>query len=190
MALGSIVTNTQKNNGTYMASQKIKQRRNSKQKLGFRTVLSLVLLAFLFVPKLAMALKLEETNYLASIKANEANIRSGPGVNYPIKFTYNIRNIPVRVVSEYDNWNEIEDFEGERGWINQGLLSSTKTIIVRTSKSFVNLYSAANDKSQILLKLEDKVITKLLGCKKLWCKVELSGKKGWLEQKDIWPKQS
>lgn len=144
--------------------------------------------AFL-VPKALFALRLEERNYLASIKATRANVRSGPGINYPVKFTYNTRNIPVKVISKYDNWNEIEDFEGEKGWISQSLLSRKRTVIVKTPKSSVNLYSAATQKSRILLKLENKVIAKLMGCKDSWCKVELKGKKGWLEQKNIWPRK-
>ena len=144
---------------------------------------------FLFLSKSALALRLEEENYIASIKAGQSNIRSGPGVAYPVKFSYNIRHVPVHVVSKYDNWNEVIDYEGDRGWINQNLLSSKQTIIVKTPKILVNLYSAATKKSRILLKLENKVIAQLIGCKKLWCKIEVADKEGWIEQTDIWPQQ-
>lgn len=132
------------------------------------------------------ALEFEETNYFATIKANKANIRTGPGKNYQTKFTYNMRYLPVKVVSKYDNWNEIEDYEGERGWINQNLLSLKRTIMVRTAKSFINMYSAATTKSRILLKLEDKVVAKFIGCKDSWCKIEIRNKSGWVQKSDIW----
>lgn len=144
---------------------------------------------FLFLAKPALALRLIEENYIASIKASQSNIRSGPGVTYPIKFSYNVRYVPVHVVSKYDNWNEIIDYEGDRGWINQNLLSSKQTVIIKTPKTLVNLYSAATTKSRILLKLENKVIAKLIGCKKSWCKIEIADKEGWIEQRDIWPQQ-
>lgn len=151
------------------------------------------LLIFIFIfsllSKPALALRLIEENYFASIKAGESNIRSGPGVAYPVKFSYNVRHVPVHVVSKYDNWNEIIDYEGDRGWINQNLLSGKKTIIVKTPQKLVNLYSAATDKSRILLKLENKVIAQLIGCKKSWCKIEIANKEGWVEQSKIWPNQ-
>ena len=94
--------------------------------------------------------------------------------------------MPIKVIGKYDNWNEIEDFEGERGWINQNLLSRKRTVIIKTAKSFVNLYSSATTKSHILLKLENKVIAGLIGCKKNWCKIKVKNKKGWIQDADVW----
>ena len=48
--------------------------------------------------------QIQEVNYFASLRSNETNIRSGPGSNYPVKFTFKLRNLPVKIVSEYDNW--------------------------------------------------------------------------------------
>jgi SH3-like domain-containing protein len=134
----------------------------------------------------SQAINLEERNYFASIKASKANIRSGPGKNYNIRFTYNMKNIPIKVTGRYDNWNEIEDFEGEKGWISQNLLSRKRTAIVKSKKSFINVYLAATIKSRIVIKLENKVVTKLVGCKKSWCKIEVAGKKGWVLKQHIW----
>lgn len=144
------------------------------------------LLIFFILINSALALEFEETNYFASIKAGKANIRTGPGKNYQTKFTYNMRYLPVKVVSKYDNWDEIEDYEGERGWINQNLLTLKRTVLVNTAKSFINMYSAATTKSRILLKLEDKVVAKFIGCKDDWCKIEIRKKKGWVQKADIW----
>lgn len=132
------------------------------------------------------ALNLEERNHFALIKANKANVRSGPGTNYNIKFTYKAKGIPVKVIGKYDNWNEIEDFEGETGWISSSLISRKRNIIVKSKSNYINLYIAANDRSRILLKLENKVIAKLLGCKEQWCKIEVSNKKGWVKKTEIW----
>ncbi len=153
------------------------QRKNSFVKIFF-------IVFFLSNPSLA--LNLEERNYFASIKATKANVRAGPGKNYHIKFTYHMRGMPIKVIGKYDNWNEIEDFEGERGWISQNLLSRKRSVIIKTTKDFVNMYSASTTKSRILLKLENKVIAKLIGCKKSWCKIELHNKKGWIQKDSIW----
>jgi SH3-like domain-containing protein len=126
------------------------------------------------------------TDYFASLRASETNVRAGPGQDYPKKFTFKIRGIPVKVISEYDNWCEIKDYDGETGWVNQNLLTKKRTVMVKTQKSFINLYSNSTEKSKILLKLEKNVVADLIECNKVWCNVKISGKKGWLERKELW----
>ena len=154
-------------------------------KIKINNLIILSILFFIFLDN-AQAINLEERDYFASIKASKANVRSGPGTNYNIKFTYHMKNIPIRVTGRYDNWNEIEDFEGEKGWISQNLLSRKRTAMIKTKQSFINIYLTATAKSRIIMQAENKVISKLIGCKKSWCKIEIEGKKGWVEQNNIW----
>lgn len=128
---------------------------------------------------------IEKVDYFSSLRANETNVRSGPGQNYPIKFTFKLRNVPVHVISEYDNWNEIEDYEGQSGWIAQSLLTKRRTLMVRTNKKFVNLYSKNNEKSPVLLHLENNVIGDYLKCIKDWCGIKIDGTKGWIKKSDV-----
>ena len=131
------------------------------------------------------AKQIEPVNYFASTRSNETNVRAGPGQNYPIKFTFKIRALPVRVINEYDNWNEIEDFEGQNGWVTQSLLTKKRTLLVRTSKSFVNVHSKDNDKSRVILRLENNVIGDYLKCVEGWCGIKIDGKKGWVQKIDL-----
>ncbi len=149
----------------------------------FLTALAILLFA---LPSISFAAKkIDEVNYFASLRSSETNVRSGPGQNYPIKFTYKLRGIPVRVISEYDNWNEIQDYEGQSGWVTQSLLTKKRTLMVRTSKSFVNMHSKTNAKSRILYRLENNVIGDYLKCAEDWCALKVSGKKGWVEKTDL-----
>jgi SH3-like domain-containing protein len=50
---------------------------------------------FLFETKSFATEKIIETNYFASLRSGETNIRSGPGQNYPIKFTFKIEILIV-----------------------------------------------------------------------------------------------
>jgi len=131
------------------------------------------------------AKQIEPVNYFASTRSNETNVRAGPGQNYPIKFTFKIRALPVRVINEYDNWNEIEDFEGQNGWVTQSLLTKKRTLLVRTSKSFVNVHSKDNEKSRVILRLENNVIGDYLKCVEGWCGIKIDGKKGWVQKIDL-----
>lgn len=148
------------------------------------TLIFTVFLLFSF--DLLAAKKVKEVDYFASLRSSETNVRSGPGVNYQVKFTYKLRKIPVRVISEYDNWNEIEDYEGQTGWISQSLITKKKTLMVRTKKDFVNMHAKANGKSEIIYRLENNVIGDYIKCKKDWCALKVKGKKGWVKKSYIW----
>lgn len=151
----------------------------SRKKLAF-------FLAIFFISSPSFAAKqIQEVNYFSSLRANETNVRSGPGQNYPIKFTYKLRGIPVRVISEYDNWNEIEDYEGQSGWVTQSLLTKKRTLMVRTSKSFINMHSKNNEKSRIIYRLENNVIGDYLKCEDEWCGIKIENKKGWVQKGDL-----
>lgn len=141
-------------------------------------------LIFISFPTLASR-TITEVNYFASLR-NETNVRSGPGQNYPIKFTFKLRGLPVRVISEYDNWNEIEDYEGQTGWVTQSLLTKKRTLMVRTTKSFINMHSKNNEKSRIIFRLENNVIGDYLKCAEDWCGIKINNKKGWVQKGDLY----
>jgi SH3-like domain-containing protein len=128
---------------------------------------------------------IQETNYFASLRASETNVRSGPGQSYPIKFTYKIKSIPVRVINEYDNWSEIEDYEKQTGWINQSLLTKKRTLMVRISKDFTDMHNKDNESSRIIYHLENNVIGEYLKCLENWCGVKINNKKGWVLKADL-----
>ncbi len=144
----------------------------------------LVVFYFISSPSFAVQ-KINEVNYFASLRANETNVRAGPGQNYPIKFSYRLKGIPVQVISEYDNWNEIKDYEGQSGWVMQSLLTKKRTLMIRTTKSFVNLQKKNNEKSRVLYRLENNVIGDYLKCTDGWCAMEVSGKKGWVKEEEV-----
>lgn len=174
MAEKNFMTQSQKN--SYLKSSGLKI---SLQKIIFAIALLLPLTATA-APK-----QIEEVNYFASLRAGETNVRSGPGQNYPVKFTFKMRAIPVRVVSEYDNWNEIEDFEGQSGWVTQSLLTKKRTMLVRITKEFTKMHSKPSEKSRALLYLENNVVGDFIKCEGLWCAMKVEGKKGWVKKADL-----
>lgn len=127
-----------------------------------------------------------EVNYFASLRAAETNVRAGPGQNYPIKFTFKLRGLPVRVINEYDNWNEIEDYEGQTGWVTQSLLTKKRTLLVQTGKSFINMHSKNSEKSRIIFRLENNVVGDYLKCVEDWCGIKVNNKKGWVPRSDVY----
>ncbi len=148
--------------------------------------LTIFLLFFSITTSPAFASRaITEVNYFASLRAAETNVRAGPGQNYPIKFTFKLRGLPVRVINEYDNWNEIEDFEGQTGWVTQSLLTKKRTLLVQTKKSFINMHSKNSEKSRIIFRLENNVVGDYLKCADDWCGIKVNGKKGWVAKSEL-----
>ncbi len=151
-----------------------------------RFLLALTAILFFELTTPAQASRaITEVNYFASLRAAETNVRAGPGQNYPIKFTFKLRGLPVRVINEYDNWNEIEDFEGQTGWVTQSLLTKKRTLMVRTTKTFINMHSKNNEKSRIIFRLENNVIGDYLKCLDDWCGIKVNNKKGWVPKGEL-----
>lgn len=127
-----------------------------------------------------------ETNYFASFRTFETNVRAGPGSQYPLKFTIKLKGFPIKVISEYDNWVEVKDYDGDTGWVSQNLITKKRTILVKTAKSFINVYNKPSVKSKTLLRLENHVVGDFIKCHMEYCGIKVAGKKGWVEQKEIW----
>jgi SH3-like domain-containing protein len=174
------------------SSQRKLGSRQAEQDPGFRwddgvKVVILFFLLFLFFQTTSYAFdKPIEKNYFASLRSNETNVRAGPGSQYPIKFTFKLRGIPIKVISEYDNWNEIKDYEGDTGWVSQNLTTKKRTVLVKTNKSFVNLYAKPSAKSKVVLRLENDVAGDFIKCGLEYCGIKVVGKKGWISKKEIW----
>lgn len=121
--------------------------------------------------------------YFASLRATKTNVRAGPSLNYPIKFTFMMKSVPIKVIKDYQNWSEVEDYEGQTGWISKGLITKKRTVMVNISKSSINLHKKNKDNSEILLKLENSVIADYISCVKNWCAIEIQDQKGWVKRK-------
>lgn len=141
-----------------------------------------IILTFLLSFDVFAARKIKYRDYFASLRASKTNVRAGPGRHYPIKFVFKAKSVPVHVVSEYDNWVEIEDFEGQSGWVNKVLLTKRRSLMVKTTAKFINMYSKKNERSRVLYRLKNHVVGKYLGCEGDWCLIEVKDKEGWVKR--------
>ena len=118
-----------------------------------------------------------------SLKASEANVRTGPGLNFPIKWMLIVKNMPLEVVDIHENWYKVRDQENKVGWLHKSLLSYKRYFIV--TKDRVQLYR--NPKyPHFSYYLEENVRGRLLSCRRKWCKVKIGKAKGWLKKEDFW----
>ncbi|MDA7705328.1 SH3 domain-containing protein [Rickettsiales bacterium] len=132
------------------------------------------------------ASRLKERDYFASLRSSKTNIRFGPGMNYDIKHVFRLKSMPIKVTAEYENWVEIEDFEGDDGWVNKNLITKRRTAMVKTDLNFINLHKSNFSKSKTILRLENNVILDMIKCIEDWCKIKVSGERGWVQKDEIW----
>jgi SH3-like domain-containing protein len=123
-----------------------------------------------------------------SIKSDNAFVRTGPSMDYPIKFVFKREGLPVQIIQEFDAWRKIKDPSGETGWVHKLLLSGKRTAMI-TSDSGAPLFRKA-DASTPIMRLEKNVIVTAKECDSVWCNVDIPYKaditKGWIMQKNIW----
>ena len=121
----------------------------------------------------------------ASLASGEVNVRAGPGLEFPIRWLYSRPGLPVRILEEYDVWRLIEDPDGDQGWTHSSLLSTQRTMMVQ-APGVQDVHRLANNNSRVVVRAEQGVIGELLNCDQAWCRVEISGRRGWLPRPAIW----
>ena len=143
---------------------------------------------FLFLTQLFLPLYLQAADEAAlprfvSIKSGDANIRTGPGKRYPIKWQISRKNVPVEVLAEFEQWRKIRDVSGDEGWVHQSMLSSNRFVILQSQQI---LRKSDSQSSRPVAKLEAGFIAKLKTCTEEWCQVEVNDISGWALRSGVW----
>ena len=119
-----------------------------------------------------------------SLRADEVNVRAGPGTTYPIRWVFVREGLPVEITAEFENWRRIRDSDGAEGWIHQSLLSGTRTAIV--TGGIRTLWRTPEPGAVRVLRAEAGVVGRLIECEDAWCRLEIEGRRGWLPRDEIW----
>ena len=127
----------------------------------------------------------ENKNFL-SLKNIEVNLRQGPSFEYPIKFIYKKKYLPVKVLDKSETWRKITDFENNSGWIHASQLSKKKSAICKKNNSV--LYKKPTIFSKPIAKLEIGRLVLIKKCKAKWCKITSGNFNGWIYKNSLWGK--
>ncbi len=119
-----------------------------------------------------------------SLASSRANLRTGPGRQFPVRWVYVRRGLPLRVLDEADVWRKVEDPGGERGWMHAALLSSRRTVMVVGEVRALRRTPASG--ARVVARLEPGVLGRLLSCERDWCLVEVERYRGWLRRDEMW----
>lgn len=119
-----------------------------------------------------------------TLRSDEVNVRTGPGVRYPVEWVFVRKGMPVEITAEFDTWRRIRDIDGAQGWVHQSMLSGRRSLTV-TGK-MRTLRREASESAEAMAQVEPGVIGRIRKCHGAWCQVELQGYKGWLQRSEIW----
>jgi len=154
------------------------------------TVLALVLclgwagMAYAADSEPAAATKLPVPRY-ATLNVDEVNLRTGPGLRFPITLVLKKEGLPVEVVDEFDVWRQIVDKDGDKGWVHESMISSRKRAVI-VSGAAQTIYKNPDETAKPVVKLEPGVIAGLDHCEQEWCYLKIAGYKGWIKRKNVW----
>ena len=120
----------------------------------------------------------------ASLRADDVNVRAGPGVRYPVKWKFVQRNMPVQIIAEYDTWRKIRDWEGAEGWVHRAMLSSKRSLIMVGKGQ--TLRKDPTDDSAAVARLAPGYVVTVQRCRVEWCEVNAASYEGWVKRDGVW----
>ncbi|MBC2884064.1 SH3 domain-containing protein [Ochrobactrum sp. CM-21-5] len=126
-----------------------------------------------------------------SLKPARVNLRIGPGRDYAVSWLFMKAGLPVEIIQEYDNWRRIRDADGTEGWVYQSLLSGKRMAITapwlkNDEGAMITMRREASDTAGAAAKIEPGVIGTVRECNGQWCRIDMSGVRGWIKQSELW----
>ncbi len=119
-----------------------------------------------------------------TLRAAKVNLRTGPGVRYPIEWVYARKGLPLEVIDEFETWRRVRDWQGSEGWVHQSMLSGRRGAMVVGEGRL--LRRAPEDGAPGVARAEAGVVARLRACTGGWCRIEVKGFEGWLRQDQIY----
>ncbi len=119
----------------------------------------------------------------SSIRNTPANGRAGPSRDYPVRWQYQMRGLPVVIIRETEDWRKIRDPQGDEVWIHRSLLSGEQTAITMYEGAIVR---APDETAETVARYSSGLVVALDRCEGAWCRVSVDDKKGWAPRRQLW----
>ena len=128
-------------------------------------------------------LQLAYADEFVMLKNNKVNVRYGPSFEYPIKYVYLKKNLPIKVIDKKENFRRIIDHKHNSGWIHTSQLKKSSSIIL-TKNQFI--FTKPTKFSEPIAVAEKGKLILLKKCKKNWCKTSVKDISGWILFDKYW----
>ena len=122
-------------------------------------------------------------NYYLMLKNSKVNVRMGPGLDYPVKFIYKKKYLPVKIIDKKENFRKVIDHKKNSGWIHISQLKKVNSVIVLSNRI---LFKKPTFNSKPIANIESGKLFVLEKCKKNWCEVSSQNHSGWINMDNVW----
>ena len=139
---------------------------------------------FLFICSIFILISNIAFSEVRSLRNTKVNVRLGPSKNYPIKFVYEKKYLPVVIIDEHYNWRKVKDYDNDTGWVHISQLSKIKTTV--TTKDNKVVYSSPSIYSKPKVKLEIYQVLTIKKCNLKWCEIKNAKINGWIKKEYLW----
>ena len=138
---------------------------------------------FIFYFFLIFDIQIVFADDFAMLKNNKVNVRFGPSFEYPIKYIYLKKYLPIKIIDRKENFRRIIDHKQNSGWIHTSQLSKSSSVIL-TKKQFI--FSKPTKFSKPVAIAEKGKLILIKKCKKSWCKTSINEISGWILFSNFW----
>ena len=125
----------------------------------------------------------EENLKFLSLKNDKVNVRYGPGFDFPIKFIYFKKFLPVKIIDTKENFRRIVDHKKNSGWIHWTQLRKVNSLIILEDKI---IFKKNSKFSEPILKIKKGRLVIIKKCLDSWCKIKTDNFEGWLQNSNVW----
>lgn len=123
------------------------------------------------------------------VKANRANLRSGPGKNFRVNWVV-YKHMPLIRVGKKGRWIRVKDVDGDLHWIYDSLISSKNKCVTIVS-NLANIRRGPGTKFRKWFSVKRYTSFRQTGVeKKKWVRVEYEGEVMWVFHTLVWPTPS
>jgi SH3-like domain-containing protein len=122
-----------------------------------------------------------------SVKKDAVNIRSGPSTKHKILWEV-FQNFPLKVLKQEGKWIYVEDYEEDRGWIYETLVTDKKMVIIKVDTA--NMRSGPGTDNPVVATVKKGVVFEPLEMNDDWVKLRYKDEiTGWMHNSLLWPKK-
>ena len=122
-------------------------------------------------------------SYFLMLKNEKVNVRYGPSFDYPIKFIYKKKFLPVEIIDKKENFRRIIDHKKNSGWIHISQLQKSKSLVALND---TNIFKKASKFSKPVAKIKSGRLLLVKKCEDRWCKIKTGEYTGWVDSKYLW----
>ncbi|MBV7255608.1 hypothetical protein KCG44_02280 [Pacificimonas sp. WHA3] len=119
-----------------------------------------------------------------SLGTNKARMRAGPGREYPAKWLYVRKGLPLEVIDEWGIHRKVRDPDGEEGWMDKAMLSGARTGMIVGKVTTVR--ARPEDTAPAVWRAEPGVVSRVQLCEAGWCRIQTDGRAGFVKSLDLW----